>query len=98
MLDRKFFKNSELIIGVLLVLDRTANDHVFIAVTPIVRDAIQKSVNALCEKQKRAILALLYRLPTFGTPFISLFNQKISRKTGIYNAGFHFVITVLQAF
>ena len=35
-------------IGVLLVLDRTADHHVFIAVAPIIGDAVHKSIDALC--------------------------------------------------
>lgn len=98
MFNRKLYKNSELVICVLLVLNRTANDHVFIAVTPIIGDAVHKSVNALCKKQKCAILALLDHLPAFVTPSICFLNQKIGRKTGIYNPRFHFVIAILQAF
>ena len=95
MLDRKFFKNSEPMVCIFLILNRTANDHVFITVPTIIGDAVHKSVDTLGEKEKDTILALLYHLPAFWAPCIRLLNQKIGGKAGIYNAGFHFVITVL---
>ncbi len=39
-----------------------------------------------------------YHPPAFLTPAVSLFNQKIRRKTGIDDAGLHFVISVFKPF
>lgn len=75
--DRQFIKNPKLIIDISLVFNRTTNDHIFISVAPILGDAVQKPVNALREKKKGAIAALLNHLPTFLPPRVSLFNQEI---------------------
>lgn len=56
------------------------------------------TVTLLVNDEQAELLALLDHLPAFVTPSICFLNQKIGRKTGIYNPRFHFVIAILQAF
>ena len=76
-LDRKRQEDGQAIVGHLLVLDRTANDDIVIAVTPVVGHALHETVDALGEEKEPQIASATHHLPTVGSPFIGVFQQKI---------------------
>ena len=77
MPDRERTENRKFPVCALLVFNGAADGHVFIAVCPIVRDALRKALDALDQKQKCAVLPLPDHLPAVGAPGVCLFDQKI---------------------
>ena len=85
MLNRSIQKNRQSVIGSSLILHRAANEHIIVSVSPIVRNALHKSLNSLRKKIKQAVASLSHHTPAFCPPFIRIFQQKVGSKACKYN-------------
>ena len=99
MFDGHREKNRQTVIGHLLVFNGATHKHIVVTIAPIAWNAIHKTVDAFGEEIKPKVAPLLNHLPTFGTPLVGIFQEKIRRKTGENNfATFDFPTFVAFAF
>lgn len=65
------------------IFDRAADDHVVVAVAPIVRQALRQALNPLGEKKKLQIGPFAHHAPAISAPSVRLFQQKIGGKANV---------------
>ena len=69
-----------------------ADGEVIVSVAPIGRNAVQKALDALGEKQKMQILPFTYHSPALGAPRIGILQQEIRGKAEVYGLPSGFIL------
>lgn len=80
MLDRQRLEYRQTIVSHLLVLYRTAHQHVVITICPVIRDALHETVYALGKEVEPQVTAHAHHTPAVRPPLIGILEQKIRCK------------------
>ena len=81
MLDGGGEENGQTIIRHRLVLDRASNQHIVVAIAPIIRDTLRETVDALGEEIEHAVTPLAHHAPAVRPPFVGIFQEEIRGET-----------------
>lgn len=82
VLDGQRREDRQPLVGHGLVLDGAADYHIVVAVSPVVRDALQETVDPLGEEVETAVTALADHRPAVGPPRVGVLQQEVGGETG----------------